>query len=159
MEKMLMTKELAKGFRLCVAALFALGVALPSLAEAGAATGLGAGSLPAATSLVTEVKDKGKDKKVVVKKNVYVKKDVHVKNVVGKQGRQELVREALEPRALLRQRHCRHGTWDVHCDGRRGGACSACSQSRLVLDEPGAKPRLLGLLLLGSFFEARPASL
>jgi hypothetical protein len=43
----------------------------PSLAEAGAATGLGAGSLPAAAaSLVTEVKDKGKDKKVVVKKNV-----------------------------------------------------------------------------------------
>jgi hypothetical protein len=78
-----MTKELAKGFRLCVAALFALGVALPSLAEAGAATGLGAGSLPA-TSLVTEVKDKGK--KVVVKKDVYVKKDVHVKNVYVNKG-------------------------------------------------------------------------
>jgi hypothetical protein len=57
-------------FRVALVAPCTIGIVLPSLAEAGAATGLGAGSLPAATSLVTEVKDKGKDKKVVVKKNV-----------------------------------------------------------------------------------------
>jgi hypothetical protein len=37
-------------FRMALVALCTIGIVLPSLAEAGAATGLGAGSLPAATS-------------------------------------------------------------------------------------------------------------
>jgi hypothetical protein len=55
---------------------------LPEFALAGAATPLGAGIAPAATSLVTQVKDKGKDKT----KKVIVKKDVHVKNVYVNKG-------------------------------------------------------------------------
>ena len=73
-------------FRIGLVASCAFRIVLPEFAVAGAATPPGAGSLPAVTSLVAEVKDKGKDKKVVEKKNVYVKKDVHVKNVYVNKG-------------------------------------------------------------------------
>jgi hypothetical protein len=71
-------------FRVGLVASCALAIVLPEFALAGAATPLGAGSLPAVTSLVTEVKDKGKDKDK--NKKVIVKKDVHVKNVYVNKG-------------------------------------------------------------------------
>jgi hypothetical protein len=84
-----MSREFQKAFtsfRVALVALCTLGIVLPpQFAAAGAATGLGAGSVSAATPLVTEVKNyKGGGKNVYVKKNVYVNKNVYVKKGGGK---------------------------------------------------------------------------
>jgi hypothetical protein len=84
-----MSREFQKAFtsfRIAMVALCTLGIVLPpQFAAAGAATGLGAGSVSAATPLVTQVKNyKGGGKNVYVKKNVYVNKNVYVKKGGGK---------------------------------------------------------------------------
>jgi hypothetical protein len=76
-----MRREFQKGFtsfRIAMVALCTLAIVLPpQFAAAGAATGLGAGSVSVGTPLVTEVKNKG-GKNVYVKKNVYVNKNIYV---------------------------------------------------------------------------------
>jgi hypothetical protein len=143
-----MTNDARRGssmFRVVLAAVFGLGVAMPATAGVPSTD---VGSLAAGRTLVTEAKGY---KGVKINKNIKQQEHQGPQEHQGQQERlrqQERLCEKLVAQALLRKRHRRrclgNHPRNHHCARR------ACTQSLLVLDQSLTQSRLLGLLLLSS---------